>query len=47
MNIRKTIERVIIDNATLFGFQYANKDGNIDPDYAGPGTYLLYFDDKE
>ena len=46
----KQIKSRIGECATLFGFEYCGKDGNVDPYYL-PETksteYLLYFDGEE
>ena len=45
----KTVKEVIVDNATLFGFDYKGKSGNIDPCYTPEtgDTFLLFFDGNE
>ncbi|MEG0485164.1 MAG: hypothetical protein RR576_06930 [Oscillospiraceae bacterium] len=49
MNIFDTIKNTIVDNSTLFGFEYNGKFGNIDPCYKPNlgDTFLLFFDGRE
>lgn len=49
MNMVDVIKSTIVDNATLFGFDYNGKSGNIDPSYT-PETgdvFLLFFNGNE
>ncbi len=44
----KTIKETVIDNATLLGFEYKGKEGNVDPYYSnGKNHFLLFFDGQE
>lgn len=49
MNMQDTIKTTIVDNATLFGFDYCGKEGNIDPCYTpeNGNSFLLFFDGEE
>ena len=43
------IRETVIDNATLFGFEYLGKDGNVDPIYneKSGNHFLLFYDGYE
>lgn len=47
MNMIEELKETVVANRTLFGFLYDGKDANIDPDYEGYDTFLLYFAGKE
>lgn len=49
MNMLDEIYTTLVDNATLFGFTYHGRPGNVDPCYT-PETgniFLLWFDGEE
>lgn len=47
MSMIEELRSTVVDNRTLFGFEYNGKDGNVDPDYAGYDTFLLFFSGNE
>lgn len=49
MNMLDEIRAALIDNATLFGFTYRGRPGNVDPCYTPEtgNTFLLWFDGEE
>ncbi len=49
MSMLDEIRATLIDNATLFGFTYHGKPGNVDPCYTPEtgNSFLLWFDGDE
>ncbi len=46
--MKKMIKETILDNATLFGFEYNGKMGNVDPFFSeGKNHFMLFFDGHE
>lgn len=49
MNMIEAIKQTVVENATLFGFEYDGKQGNIDPCWTpdSGNSFLLFFDKNE